>query len=304
MKIFFASVHGALTTELGILCRGTGHRLFVLAQECTLVQTGQGRPAAARGAFADLGVEFIGSNDELLDRIKEPDLFVIVNPRQEELTRRLVACPRAVMAGMRAEDSRCFNDRDIQNFPSPSARHLSFLTGRNKLLCPRVQWRETFPAPLPLGERSGFYSYIHWMEKYWPVASEKLRQLNAISPARVRNFGLGSDEGVVDDLAYMKAAKCTVHIKDRGMVCTAPVRSLALGTPVVMDQETYTNGFYDSIDGITVVPSVDAVAAEIAKLEADADYLAEKVSQAEQASRQFTFRKEHGDAFEEFLRNI
>jgi hypothetical protein len=303
MNIFFASVHGALTTELGILCRGTGHRLFVLARECTLVHAEQGHTISERGAFADLGIEFIGTNEELRDRIKEADLFVIVTLRQEELTRRLVPGRRAVIAAIPAERSREFNHRGIQNFLSPSARHLSLLTARNKFLYRKLVRREAFPATASVDERFGFYSYIHWMEKYWPMASQKLRRLNAISPVKVRNFGFGSDEGAVDDLTFMKAAKATIHIKDLGVACNAPVRSLALGTPVVMDHETYINGFFDCIDGITVVPSVDAVALEIAKLETDAVYLAEKVSQAEQASRQFTFRKEHGDAFAKFLEN-
>jgi len=66
-----------------------------------------------------------------------------------------------------------FNRMKINNHLSPSAKHLALLTGSNKFLYPKLIWKESFPKPASMEERSGFFSYIHWMEKYWPISSEK-----------------------------------------------------------------------------------------------------------------------------------
>jgi len=200
--------------------------------------------------------------------------------------------------------SELFNKIRINNHLSPSAKHLTYLIGSNKLLYPKLVWKEKFPNPAPMENRSGFFSYIHWLDKYWPKSSKKLKKLNAISKCPVENFGYGSRYGIVDDLTYMKSAKATVHIKDKGLVCNATIRSLALGTPVVMDRATYNNGYYDSIDGITVRWTIRGLAREINRLDNDIDYLREKSWAAQKAAEQFLYRPEHGDAFTAFLKRV
>jgi hypothetical protein len=253
-----------------------------------------------------MGVETVASDEALLDRLNEADLFVVVMPEQVERVKRIAKCPLAVMAGFPhvKPSVTLFNEMKINNYLSPSAKHLALLTGSNKLLYPKLILRETLPDPESVEERSRFFSYIHWMDEYWPIASEKMRRLNTISMVTVENFGFGSPSGVVDDLAYMRKAKGTVHLKDQGLTCNAPIRSLALGTPVVMDYDTYNNGYYDNITGITVVNSLDDLANEIEKLDSDIDYLQKKSTGAMEASVQSDYRQEHGDAFIEFLKRV
>jgi hypothetical protein len=228
-----------------------------------------------------------------------------VTPPQIDLARLIAKCPLAVMAGDRVGGQPgLFNEMNINIHLSPSAAHLALLTGRNKFLYPKLIWKEKFPRPLPVEIRSGFYSFVHWLEKSWPKADEKMKRLNHVSTVKVENFGFGSRHGSVVDLTYMRKAKATVHFKDLGMVCNAPIRSLALGTPVVMDRETYDNGFYDNIDGLTVAETIDDVACEIANLEKDLGYLREKSLEAEIASEQFVYQQDHGDAFIAFLKEL
>jgi len=307
MNIFFPSTHGSLTVELATLCQQTGNKMFLLAVECSLAHgAGQGAHPAHECAFFDaIGVETIASNEVLRDRIQEADLFVVVTPLQVDLARRIAKCPVAVIAGLpEAEPSvRIFNGMKINNHLSPSARHLAMLTGRNKLLYPKLLRKDTFRRPAA-EDRSGFCSYVHWMERDHPISATKLRTLNLISRIPLKNFGFGSQHGVVDDLDCMRKAKATVHLKDHGLTCNAPIRSLASGTAVVMDDETYRNGFFDSVNGMTVVATIDDIAKEIDRLDNDVDYLRERSWEAERASQQFVYRPEHGDAFASFLKSV
>lgn len=303
MNILYASTHGALTAEIAILCNRTKNKMFLLTKECSLITAGH--PAGECSFFEELGIEGIVSNEGLLDKIKEIDFVLVSTPEQVKKARDIVKCPLGIVAAIPGGMADEFNKLGVNNFMSPSSRHLSLLNCSNKLLYPRLIWKEKFPGAVLVEEKSGFYSYVHWMRKYWPKSAAKLDRLNLISSVTVKNFGFESPYGVVDDLAYMRKAKATVHIKDKGLTCTAPVRSLAVGTAVIMDEETYCNGFFDSVRGMTVVKTIEDVAREIERLETDIDYLEEKSTEAlENAASQFGYRKEHGDAFAEFLMKV
>jgi len=73
MNIFFASTHGSLTAELGILCNKTVNKMFLLSRECSLAQIGAGPSARECEAFTKIGVESITSDEALLDQVKEAD---------------------------------------------------------------------------------------------------------------------------------------------------------------------------------------------------------------------------------------
>lgn len=51
----------------------------------------------------------------------------------------------------------------------------------------------------------------------------------------------------VRDLDALKDAKWLLHIKHDGFVCNAVMKALACGVPVLMDDKTYINGFFEGI---------------------------------------------------------
>jgi hypothetical protein len=48
----------------------------------------------------------------------------------------------------------------------------------------------------------------------------------------------------INDIEALADAKWVLHLRHRGFVCNAVMRALACGVPVIMDTETWTNGFF------------------------------------------------------------
>ncbi len=106
----------------------------------------------------------------------------------------------------------------------------------------------------------------------------------------------------MDDLQSMHGSRATVHIKGGAVCCFAVVHSLVLATPVVMDEETHSRCFFDSVDGLLVRKDVRAVADELQRLAGDDEYWLRASSAALRSARtQFAYVPELGARFREFL---
>ena len=120
----------------------------------------------------------------------------------------------------------------------------------------------------------------------------------------IKNFGIGSVNGFVHDLTQMGKSKATIVLKDYGAVCNCVTRSLSLGVPVLMDRETYQNGYYDSIDGLFVFDSIDDIEKMIVKMNGDYNFLKSVFSVVSKSEWQFKTDKEYGEDFIGFLSTI
>jgi len=86
-------------------------------------------------------------------------------------------------------------------------------------------------------------------EHKWNKPQNSYKVYESISTA-VSNFdfdryGAPDNEKTFDESNKIQAAaRYTIHIKYWGHVCNAVIKSLALGTPVLMDQETFHKGRY------------------------------------------------------------
>ncbi|MGC4023016.1 MAG: hypothetical protein QM734_14270 [Cyclobacteriaceae bacterium] len=86
-------------------------------------------------------------------------------------------------------------------------------------------------------------------ERKWSKPQNSYKVYESISK-EVTNFdfdryGAPDNEKTFDESNKIQAeARYTIHIKYWGHVCNAVVKSLALGTPVLMDEETFHKGRY------------------------------------------------------------
>lgn len=77
---------------------------------------------------------------------------------------------------------------------------------------------------------------------YWPDAYEKFKNLSELNPkTEIKHYGTNE---WINDIDKIKESKYLLHIKYKGHVCNAVVKSLALGVPVIMDKLTYSIGSY------------------------------------------------------------
>jgi len=77
---------------------------------------------------------------------------------------------------------------------------------------------------------------------YWPEAYKQFEKIYELNPhLEIKHYG---SDGWINDVEKIKEAKYLLHIKYRGHVCNAVVKSLALGVPVIMDTATYEIGSY------------------------------------------------------------
>jgi hypothetical protein len=191
---------------------------------------------------------------------------------------------------------------NIDNFFSPSQKSIELMNCSNyfhaKKLFPFQEVSEHEQI------RNGFYSYINYYENF-PNSYNKFLKINSLLndyDFKVINFGMNHEKpNVVNDLEYMVKAKATLHLKDFGGVCNAVIRSLACGTPVIMDNSTYDNGFYHDIKGISLINDIKDIINELIKLNCDEEYLRQSIANVKQYRNQFEYDTEYGDNFMKFL---
>lgn len=94
---------------------------------------------------------------------------------------------------------------------------------------------------LPVFTESGnlIISLIHFYESYWKEDYKFAKTITS-------NL-YGAPSNMVDDIEKLKEARWLLHIKPTGVLCNAVIRALACGVPVIMDTQTFNNGWYEKV---------------------------------------------------------
>lgn len=304
-SILFASMHGSAATEIALLCRRAGVKMYTPIEGSSVIKT----LVKLKDGLEKLGVGLLG-DEELKDRISDGsiDAVFLSTPGQIKDHRNNIEkfrkLPFVVRHGLNSFDK--FKKLGVKNFLSPSPRALDIMSECHCFLNRKlIHWESFENSDTYASDRMGFYSYIHHYDGHWPEAKKRYDRLigilGDIQKCPIRWYGFDSPYGVVSDLMKMRLSRGTIHIKDGQVVCNAVIRSLAMATPVVMDSLTYENCFFDGIDGILVESDTDGMAGKIRGL-MDDEYLEEACENAFLAAkRQFTFDRELGYRFLVFL---
>lgn len=308
-RLLFFAVHGGDAAGMALLCHGAGIGLDLggVGNEVVFTNTSVGE----RIDFRRLGVES-PSDDEIRDNVGRgvySAVGVCIPPQVDDVRENLLplaGSPLPVVVHHTANYFDDFRELGIRNFFSPSQRALDLLPECHTYLHRKLLDIDNFPPSVDVTQRTGFASFIHEYEEYWPHAYAKFRQLNRLLNApRIREYGIGSRDGLVDDdIDAMRHSRATVQIKDAGICCYAVLRSMCVGTPVIMDQETYELGFYDKLEGPKVFDTIDEVRVELERLQSDDAYWNQQSEEVLSAARrQFTYDDQLGQQFREFIRS-
>jgi len=306
MKLLFFPMHGQAAQEIAILCRGAGIALDIAGASNRLV--------SAKSTPADqimlrrYGVA-APTDEEILDTTASGGYSAVMIAAAGQVVEfREQLQPLRRDLPLLARHSR-FNFSDfqqvgVQNFFSPSPRALLMMRSCHTMLKPKLLDWEALPE---IGhrpdQRQGSGSYVHRYARYWPRAWSKFSELNRLlAPQLVANYGMENEQGVVHDLDAMRRSRATVHLKDGGACCFAVLRSMAVGTPVVMDAETHEQCFFDGTPGILVRQTIPELADELRRLATDDEYWISASTAAYRTVREHTsFNEELGRTFREFV---
>ncbi len=305
MKILYFPRHGDGAIEMAVLCRGAKISLEISGLDNGLCRANT--TAADLVGLRKLGVATPNEN-EVRRKLAQRNYSAVlvhqayqVDDFRESLQSLHPDIPLLVRQS--SEGIRPLKECGMRNFFSTSQRALDQFPECNTLLKPKlVEWSRLPIADHNPASRTGVVSYINHYAKAWPTAYRKFQELNQSMKPQVINYGIGSPAGVARDLTTMLASRATVHIKNGGACCFAVVRSMAMGTPVVMDRETWQQGYFDGVDGLLVRENLTEVAKELTRLQRDDAYW-ESTSRntLEKAKRQFTYRKTLGRKFRRFV---
>jgi hypothetical protein len=304
-RILFASLHGSASSEMALLCKAAGVELQIALAENGLVKS-----LAKEGDVpARLGVAFRNA-DGLRDDIAAGkfDMVLLSSPGQiVEFRKNIVPLrkiPFAIRHGLNSFDK--FKHLDTKNFISPSLVALAKMPECNSFLSRKLVDWDALPKPSFYGdEREGFFQYVHHLQK-WPAASARFAELCRLcAPIEIKNFGYDSQYGVVDDIGKMSYARGTTHIKDGQAACNAVIRSMAMGTPVFMDGETFRRCHFDQVRDIVVRNTVQELADDIRRAAGDNSHLESLCrSTYESARRQFVPDADVCGRFVSFMGNL
>lgn len=307
-SILFASMHGSAAMEIAILCNGAGVKMYTPIYGSNLISTLVN--IGDMQHLGSLGVTLL-RDSEIKDLLTSGgiDAIFLTTPEQILQLRKNIdpikKLPFVVRHGVNAFDK--FMALETKNFLSPSPHGLSQMPGCHRFLMRKMVPWEILPKSDTYGwQRSGFHSYIHNFAKKWPHAIRKFEMLKGMldDTMTLDWYGWESPKGTVNDLFTMKSSRGTIHIKDGQVACNAVIRSMAVGTPVLMDRETYKKCFFDGIDGILVEDDIMGVLKMMKKLQ-DNEFLDEACEDAYfMAKKQFTFTNDLGDEFISFLEKL
>jgi hypothetical protein len=305
MKILYYSMHGSGAQEITLLCvksgvgialplKGNSGEVKTLTREAELHHL--------RG----MGADVIFSGEELEDRFAagEFDAVLLSSPGQiksykahMEPIRRV---PFIVRHGLNS--FKKFLGLGVRNFLTCSRQAMYMMPGCNCFLSRKLIPWDSFPRGSWAEEREGLASYIHHYQKKFPGEHSKFSLLAGALAKKgipLKNYGEESPHGMVDDLATMRCSAATVHLKGGNACCNAVIRSMAIGTPVLMDQWTYVRCFFDQVHGVIVTENLEDEARRLATSE---EYLEEKMDEtSELARRQFSWDDDLGTRFRTFL---
>lgn len=193
----------------------------------------------------------------------------------------------------------------ISGVISPSAKAIELIGNPNSFLKRKLPLSQSHGKFVSPNERFGAYSYIHYYDGYKKY--QEYLQFQRILKEKNSDIvceAFGRPRKNVKDFRTMRKSRITIHIKDKGMVCNAVSKSMAVGTPVFMDRETYEKGYYDSIDGLYVFDSLEDMADEVVRVHEDLDYFKDMLHEMKKISCNFFYSDFYGDSFVSFLNCI
>ena len=305
MRLLFFAVHGNDAESLSLLCRGAGVDLDI-ARRNRFVDAAS--TAADLERLAELGVGSAGE-EEICERIGSGiyDGIVVSTPEQVIAYRHSLrtlnnSIPLIVHHTINRYD--VFDRQCIQNFLSPSRRALLRMGSPNSLHIRKQVGYQWLPEPIKdVTERRGLVSFIHKYEQLWPHEWKKFVELNRLlAPRSIVNYGVDTAGGIVNDVDAMRGARATVHLKGAGICCYAVIRSMSLGTPVIVDEETVHRCHLDDVDGLFVGRDLQQIANELTRLSTDDDYWCQVSDDvARLARQQFRNSQDLSDELHQFL---
>lgn len=304
MKLIYFSMHGSGAQEITLLCAGAGIDIaFPVKDESGPVRT-LTRPEE-HDALKQLGAESIWTAEEVQDRVLsgEFDAAILSSPDQiKAYAKWAPGIPFIVRHGLNS--FKKFLKLNTKNFLTPSRNAALQMPGCNCFVSRKLIPWKFFPRGGWAEDRSGFASYIHHYQKKFPgeharfsEIAERLGKHGIV----LRNFGEESPDGVAEDLSMMCKSMATVHIKGGNVCCNAVTRSMAVGTPVVMDHWTHVRCFFDRVSGIIVTDDIEG---EVRQLAEEEEYLEQKIEEVSELSKQFTYDGDLGERFRKFLEDL
>jgi hypothetical protein len=309
LKILFFSMHGCAAQEITILCKESGVGIcFPRKDESGGVRTLT--EDAEHGTLTGLGAEIIQTSEEVRDRFASGEFTAVMlaNPRQireynSTLSVLRPGTPFIIRHGLNSFTK--FRNHGTKNFLTCSQQAIYAMDECNCFLSRKLIPWKIFPRGGWAEDRRGFASYIHHYQKHYPGEYVKFREMSddlGKKGLSLKNFGYESPNGMVDDLSEMTQSIATVHLKGGNALCNAVIRSMAVGTPVLMDQWTYVRCFFDQVKGIIVT---DDLVGDAVRLAEDEDYLEEKIEETLiSAKKQFSWDEDLGERFVKFLENL
>lgn len=241
-NLVFASGHGGATKEIKLLCERAGVQLSLPGTETRKALKHLVKDEDA----AKLDVPLYKTMDDIKAAIarNEIDGWLVAQPKTIEKIRENFGEAIPIAARHSVNSYKRYQELGLKNFISPSRSALKTMNVPNQWLSVKVRdfksYRKTSPETLPAHQRKGYYSYIHHYKRYWKRAFEFYttvqEQIN--DAVHIENFGAEADRGIVNDHKTMLKSKATLHIKDGQVCCNAPINSICLGIPVLMDYKT------------------------------------------------------------------
>jgi FkbM family methyltransferase len=276
VRLLFFSLHGDGAIEIAVLCRQAGIQLDIAGTANDFVRA-KSSPAE-QIQLRTYGVQ-APTDEEIIERIlrRRYDGIIVTSPEQVTKLRSWLKKLRRDLPIIIRHGNNNLDEHlklQVRNLLTPSPRAAARMNGCHTLLKPKLIDWNLVPSPsFEPGRRHGLASYVHAYARSWPGAWNKFMELNRLlAPEEVLNYGLESPHGVVNDQEIMQRCRATVHLKDSGVCCFAVLRSMAVGTPVVMDRQTHERCFFDGVPGIIVKETVNEIASELKRLCSDDTY--------------------------------
>lgn len=304
-------MHGSAAQEIALLCKHSGVEMSVPLEGNpiirTLVKLGD------KVCLGPAGALFIEKTEELRDKLASGyfnAVFLSAPQQIDDFNKNIRPLngkvPFVIRHGLNSFEK--FKKLGVKNFLSPSQRAIDNMQGCHCFLNRKLVPWDMFPKALPSSysdEREGLFQYIHYFQR-WPEAVARFDKLCSLcEPLKIITYGYESPNGVVDDLSKMGSARATIHVKDGQVVCNSVIRSMALGTPVLMDQLTFDRCFFDQIQGIQVFDTIEKMAESVKRLASDDSYEEELCKQTyDTAKKQFSFTEELGERFRYFIQRL
>jgi hypothetical protein len=240
-NLLFASGHGGSTKEISQLCKKSGVQLVLPGEATRELLSHLVKDADAQQYSTSL----LATADEIKQAIvaRKVHAWLVARPESIEKIRENFGSDIPIIARHSINSFDKYKKLGLKNFISPSRTALRQMNAPNQWLSVKARnFSEAVYAAdvLSARERRGYFSYIHHYSEYWKRAygffSEIVNLVDGAVP--IENFGKGTTKGIVDDDHTMAKSKATLHIKDGQVCCNAPINSIALGIPVLMDYET------------------------------------------------------------------